>query len=114
MSSTFLDLDTQGSELEILQGAKRFLSTSIVALKCEVEFSPLYEKQPLFGDVDRFLRECGFVLFDLSRSRYRRENFPRHALTRGQLLWGDALYFREHACFALEARGCRCSSLRCS
>ena len=99
----FLDLDTQGSELEILQGAQRFLSDSVLVLKCEVEFSPLYEGQPLFGEVDRFLQRFGFMLFDLSRSRYRRADFPAHALTRGQLLWGDALYLRDHAWFA--ARG---------
>ena len=101
----FLDLDTQGSELEILEGAQSFLAKSVVALKCEVEFSPLYEGQPLFGDVDSYLRKFGFMLFDLSRSRYRRANFPAYALTRGQLLWGDALYLRDHAWFA--ARGDR-------
>ena len=96
----FLDLDTQGSELEILQGAQSSLSKSAAVLKCEVEFSPLHEGQPLFGDVDRFLQRFGFMLFDLSRSRYRRATFPPHALTRGQLLWGDALYLRDHAWFA--------------
>jgi len=106
----FLDLDTQGSELEILDGAQSFLEKSVVALKCEVEFAPLYEGQPLFGDVDRCLRKFGFMLFDLSRSRYRRANFPAYALTRGQLLWGDALYLRDHAWFT--ARGERMPLLR--
>jgi FkbM family methyltransferase len=96
----FLDLDTQGSELEILRGAVSFLSASVMAVKCEVEFSMLYQDQPLFGDVDSFLRSFGFVLFDLSRSRYRRGNLPPHALTRGQLLWGDALYLRDNNWFA--------------
>lgn len=96
----FLHLDTQGTELEILQGAKGFLSNSIVAVKCEVEFAPLYEGQALFGDVDAFLRRHGFVLFDLSRSRYRRAGFPNEALTRGQLLWGDATYLRDYRCLA--------------
>jgi FkbM family methyltransferase len=93
----FLDLDTQGSELEILQGAQAFLSADVVGVKCEVEFSPLYQDQPLFGDIDAYLRTFGFMLFDLSRSRYRRANFPPHALTRGQLLWGDAIFLRRHA-----------------
>lgn len=96
----FLDLDTQGTELEILQGASRFLSASVVGLKCEVEFCRLYQDQPLFGDVDAYLRSLGFVLFDLQRSRYRRTNFPPRALTRGQLLWGDAIFLRNHAWFS--------------
>ena len=94
-----LDLDTQGSELEIMHGAEGLLSKSTVAVKCEVEFSSLYLDQPLFGDVDAFLRGLGFMLFDLSRTRYRRHNFPPNALTRGQLLWGDALYLRDAAWF---------------
>ena len=96
----FLHLDTQGTELEILQGARGFLSNSIVCVKCEMEFVPLYEGQALFGDVDPFLRQHGFVLFDLSRSRYRRANFPNDALTRGQLLWGDATYLKDYRYFA--------------
>ena len=95
-SIDFLHLDTQGTELDILQGAQSFLSSSIVGVKCEVEFAPLYEGQALFGDVDGFLRQHGFVLFDLSRSRYRRAGFPDDALTRGQLLWGDAIYLRDY------------------
>jgi FkbM family methyltransferase len=95
----FLDLDTQGSELEILRGAQAFLSTSVVGVRCEVEFSPLYQEQALFGDIDAYLRGFGFQLFDLGRSRYRRAGFMPHALTRGQLLWGDALYLRSHEWF---------------
>jgi hypothetical protein len=72
------------------------LSNSIVCVKCEIEFVPLYEGQALFGDVDSFLRQRGFVLFDLSRSRYRRANFPNDALTQGQLLWGDAAYLKDY------------------
>jgi FkbM family methyltransferase len=90
----FLDLDTQGTELDILHGATNFLSTSVVGVKYEVEFSPLYEGQALFSDVDAYLRGFGFMLFDLSRTRYRRARFPARALTRGQLLWGEALYLR--------------------
>jgi FkbM family methyltransferase len=60
----FLKLDTQGSELDILRGAERCLGT-VRALEVEVEFNEIYEGQPLFGDVDRFLRQRGFVLWRL-------------------------------------------------
>jgi FkbM family methyltransferase len=55
-----LSIDTQGSELEILQGGTAILHDSIVAIVCEVEFVPLYRGQPLFGDVAAHLRERGF------------------------------------------------------
>ena len=92
----FLDLDTQGSEFEILQGAKQLLGAGTAVVKSEVELSPMYRDQPLFADVDRYLREAGFLLFDLRRSRYRRTALPAQALTRGQLLCGDAWWLRDY------------------
>jgi FkbM family methyltransferase len=91
-----LDLDTQGNELEILRGARDLVRAGVVVVRTEVEFSELYQRQPLFGNVDAFLRDLGFMLFDLSCSRYRREKFPAKMLTRGQLLWGNATYLRNH------------------
>ena len=99
-SVDFLELDTQGTELEILKGADRFLATSVVGLQIEVEFSPIYEGQPLFSAVDEYLRGFGFMLFDISRSRYRRSAMARDLATRGQLLWGDAVYLRDYPWFS--------------
>lgn len=90
----FLELDTQGTELDILTGAQSLLDGSIVGLQVEVEFAPLYVGQPLFGDVDSFLRARGFQLFDLSRYRVRRTASGASGTTRGQLLWGHAAYLR--------------------
>lgn len=98
-SVDFLELDTQGTELEIFKGADRFLATSVVGLQIEIEFSPIYEGQPLFGAVDEYLRGFDFMLFDLTRNRYRRAAMPRNIITRGQLLWGDALYLRNYRSF---------------
>jgi len=96
----FLQLDTQGTELEILHGAEKFLSSCVLGLKVEVEFSPLYKDQPLFADIDTYVRQFGFMLFDMSRNRYRRQNYPRDLTTRGQLLWGDAFYLKDYNCLA--------------
>ena len=86
----FLELDTQGSELDILRGAEHLLAKSILGLQVEVEFFPLYKEQPLFSDVDQYLRPLGFFLFDLSRYRLRRA----YLKTRGQLTWGHAFYLK--------------------
>jgi len=63
-SADVIKLDTQGSELDILRGASDVLE-SVRAVEVEVEFNPLYEEQPLFGDVDAFLRRHGFMLWKL-------------------------------------------------
>jgi FkbM family methyltransferase len=91
----FIELDTQGSELGILSGAERLLRATVFAVQVEVEFTPLYIDQPLFADVDSFLRARGFHLMDLSRYRGRRASAGLQIPTRGQLLWGHALYLKD-------------------
>jgi FkbM family methyltransferase len=94
-SPDFIELDTQGSELEILSGAERLLATSVVGLQVEVEFGPMYVDQPLFADVDQYLRDRHFCLLDISSHRVRRTATPATIATRGQILWGHALYLRD-------------------
>jgi hypothetical protein len=91
----FLELDVQGSELDVLIGAEATLRTTL-GVQVEVEFVPIYVDQPLFADVDRFLRGRGFELFDLSRYHVRRAALEATTPTRGQLLWGHALYLRQN------------------
>lgn len=61
----FLKLDTQGTELEILRGARDYLSTGKIAvIKTEVSLLPVYKDQCTFSDIDRFLKEQGFLFVD--------------------------------------------------
>ncbi len=92
----FLQIDVQGADLEVLQGAANLLSRSVLSIQVEVEFSPLYCEQPLFRDVDRYLDQYGFSLFDLFLTRRTRATSPVCSRYRsGQLLWGEAFYFRD-------------------
>jgi FkbM family methyltransferase len=90
----FLKLDTQGSELAILQGASQALTNSIFGLEIEVAFAELYKGQPLFSDVDQFLRPFGFDLIDLRTVSWKRSVGARVGNSKGQLMFADALYFR--------------------
>lgn len=92
----FLKVDTQGSELEILQGAAQALERRVLAVEVEVEFARLYAGQPVFRDVDAFLSHRGFTLFKLRRQEWVRRSYAaRPHLTAGQLVFGDALYVRD-------------------
>lgn len=92
----FLKVDTQGSELDILQGARKTLCSQVVAVEVEVEFARLYQSQPLFRDVDAFLYECGFTLFKLRRFEWVRKTFEHLSqCSSGQLVFADALYLRD-------------------
>lgn len=95
LNVTALKADTQGTELAILRGAERCLRETLLAVELEVEFTPLYSGQPLFADVDVFMRERGFMLFDLGNLLCHKWRRSSHVGGRkGQLLAADALYFR--------------------
>lgn len=89
----FGKIDTQGSELFILEGATRALN-SMFGLEIEVEFVPVYQDQPLFADIDQFIREKGFQLFDLRPYYWKRSVGLNYGHPKGQLVFADALYMR--------------------
>ncbi|PNG26306.1 FkbM family methyltransferase [Methylocella silvestris] len=106
-----LKLDTQGSELDVLKGCAQILK-SVSLIDIEVEFNELYEGQPLFGDVDRFLRNHGFVLWRFNHLAFCSnglledsgapvllhsvdgDTYQSVPQANGQLFWGDAQYVR--------------------
>lgn len=105
-----IKLDTQGSELDVLRGAIRAIKT-VSFIDIEVEFNELYEGQPLFCDVDRFLRDHGFVLWRMNALAYYSNglvtnssagiwiashpgSYQLHDQDNGQLFWGQAQYVR--------------------
>jgi FkbM family methyltransferase len=107
-----IKLDTQGSDLDVLRGAEALLPT-VQLIEVEVEFNPLYEGQPLFGDVDAYLRRHGFRLWRLDHLvhystgehavRVRTRAYHDSIATEtespgGQLFWGHAYYTRSEWC----------------
>lgn len=90
-----MKLDVQGAELAVLQNATRQLETTLL-IQCEVEFVPLYENQPLYGDIDAFLRQHGFLLLTLFHI-HRRMMKPAYSkqMAGAQSLWTDALFIRD-------------------
>jgi FkbM family methyltransferase len=80
-----LKLDLQGYELHALRGGEALLRRTTLVL-CEVEFVPLYDGQPLFGDIAAHLRQRGFRLHNL---------YDLWTLENGQLTSGEALFVRD-------------------
>ncbi|WP_424894954.1 FkbM family methyltransferase [Tepidimonas sp. HKU79] len=90
-----LKIDVQGAELDVLQHAQYTLKQALMVW-LEVEFLPLYQEQPLFADVDGFMRSQGFSFFtfDYFGSRLLRDAPHKVPQLRTQQLWADVIYIR--------------------
>lgn len=98
-SVDFIKIDIQGAELEVFEGGVSTLKNTL-AIVSEVEFVPLYEDQPLFGDVCAFLAVHGinFHKFLGFSGRTLKPLILQNDLNFAtQHLWSDALFLRDIA-----------------
>jgi len=100
----FIKTDTDGHDYEVLLGAAGLLRESpVLGVQAECNFhGVLHPHAQGFANLDRFMRESGFSLFDMSTWRYTRAALPGRFVwgspgptEKGQLWWGDFLYFRD-------------------
>jgi FkbM family methyltransferase len=94
----YLKLDVQGGELMVLQGAVATLR-DVLVLHTEIEFLPMYKNQPLFSDIDAYLRCQGLVLHKISGMKGASFKLPGIDVelsgTVNQMMWGEAVYVRD-------------------
>jgi FkbM family methyltransferase len=104
MDVDFIKIDTDGSDYQVLRGAKQLLSNGrVLGIGIEAQFHGLvHDESNTFRNIDRLLTGFGFCLFDLEVYRYSRSALPKRFLYRmpaqteaGQVIWGDALYLRD-------------------
>jgi FkbM family methyltransferase len=93
-----LKMDIQGAELMVLQNAEKRLEDALV-IQTEVEFLEMYVDQPLFADLEVFLRPKGFVFhrFFPTVSRAIAPMVVNNDIYAGlsQTVWADALFVRD-------------------
>jgi FkbM family methyltransferase len=90
-----LSLDTQGHEHAILRGAEKAVRESVLAVATEVSFHPIYEDQPLFGDIQAFLEKRGMHFAGFYDLQEITPNLhPVTMRARGFLGFGDAVFLR--------------------
>ena len=110
-SIDFIKLDVEGAELDVLMGGEDYLRDGrLLGVLSEVRFQEEINGSPPFSRLDLALREYGLRLYDLQffhQSRhvlpypgiqdYRNEAGERFFAytTHGQIMDGDALYFRD-------------------
>lgn len=94
----FLKIDVQGAEAMIFTHAQTALSQTL-AVQSEVNFFPLYDNQPSFGEIDRLLQAHGLVphsFLHIEKRLLRSRWLGRiEGATPQQMLDGDILYLRD-------------------
>jgi FkbM family methyltransferase len=93
-----LKIDVQGSELSVFRSGAAKLAHA-TSIQTEVSFVPLYQGQPVFGDIDLALRALGFIphmFADINK----RMILPLHHAdnlysSMNQLLEADVVYVRD-------------------
>lgn len=108
-SVDFIKADAEGAELEILQGGEELLP-GVQGILSEVRFSRRVSGCPIYWEVDKYLRERGFELYDLDVYRLSKKALPYPYLyanyfddgrpaagpsTQGQVFEANALYMRD-------------------
>jgi FkbM family methyltransferase len=93
-----IKIDVQGGELDVFKGGMKALNDALV-IWTEVEFVELYEGQPLFAEVEQFLRAQGFMFHCFTgivprsfKPLILKDN-PYAGIK--QAIWSDAVFVRD-------------------
>ena len=107
----FIKLDVEGAELDVLMGGTPYLKEGLLlGILSEVRFQEEINGSPIFWQLDEYVRRFGFRLYNLQFTQQSRHALPYPGLadyrtpegerffaytTHGQIMDGDALYFRD-------------------
>ena len=93
-----IKIDAQGAELDIFTGGQKVLADTLV-IWTEVLFIEMYAGQPLFSDLDQFLRSQGFSFHCFTGIVPRSfkplvlKDSPYTGIK--QAIWSDAIYIKD-------------------
>ena len=85
LSNSFLKIDTQGYEFQVLKGADQVLS-NFKGVLVEVSLAELYEGQKNWIDIIEYLKSLGFKIWSIDRGFTNKKN--------GKTLQVDLVFFR--------------------
>jgi len=124
----FIKLDVEGAELDVLMGGERYLAEGLLlGVLSEIRFQEEINGCPIFWQLDEYVRRFGFRLYDLQFHHQTRRALPYPGLAdyrtpegerfyaytnHGQIMDGDALYFRDLLIAANQGRRDQATSVQ--
>ena len=87
----FIKVDTQGSELNILNGSANSLK-NVLGFEVEVSFIKIYKNQPLFSDINNFMMENNYQFMGFSDLISWKTN--KDDVGNNQLVFADAIFLK--------------------
>lgn len=102
-NASYMKIDVQGYEQAVFESGKNLLSGPMLAVRSEVTAIPLYKDMPLIEDIIAQMRGFDFMPMSFEEihhwRRSTRVKHPRQSrgalpYSRGQLIHGDILFFR--------------------
>jgi FkbM family methyltransferase len=102
--AVFMKIDVQGFEGEVFRSGEALMSGPMLAVRSEVTAIPLYRDMPLIEDIIVQMRGYGFLPMSFEEvHHWRRSTRVKHPrlsdgpipYSRGQLVHGDILFFRD-------------------
>lgn len=106
MSIDLIKIDTDGADLEVALSSQDIIRpSSVLGYLIETPFHGTHhDTANSMHNIDRFMKEQGFMLYSMTQNRYSRAALPSTFLYRspyqtvsGQPVWGDFLYLRDGA-----------------
>ena len=100
----FIKIDTDGHDINVLDGCHFALKNlEIIGLFIECQLQGENKKKSnIFRNIDKFLADRGYSLYDFELYRYSRKCLPskfKHRLfaqtEKGQIFWGDAFFSKD-------------------
>lgn len=87
----FIKIDTQGSELNILNGSSESIK-NVMGFEIEVSFIKIYKDQPLFSDVNNFMIKNNYQFMGFSDQISWKRN--EADVGKNQLVFADAIFLK--------------------
>lgn len=88
----FIKIDVEGGELPALRSGHDMLASNTLCIVSEYAFWRMNEDETRFSQLDSYLSENGFILFDITINK---ANFSNVGGKKGKIRTGDALYIKD-------------------